>query len=80
MKAYWAEFVGTYMLVFAGCGAIVVEALTGAMGSWYQSFLFEMILPFILMLLIYSSAVHGKAIKSFAVLAGLFYRKIIEEH
>jgi len=157
MKRYWAELVGTYILVFAGCGAIVVESLTGAMGhvgialvfgfvvtaviytfghvsgahlnpavtisftlsheltmkdafyyilsqiigallavgtlvllfleehkgiqelayygatlprgSWYQSFVFELILTFILMLVIYGSAVHGKAIKSFAGLA-----------
>lgn len=157
MKAYWAEFVGTYILVFSGCGAIVVESLTGAMGhvgvalvfgfvvtaiiytfghvsgahlnpavtlsftfnkelapkealyyicgqiigaifailtlmllfleeaksvqelayygatlprgSWYQSFLFEVILTFILMLVIYGSAIHGKAIKSFAGIA-----------
>ena len=152
-----AEFIGTYILVFAGCGAIVVETLTGTLGhigialtfgfivsaliytfghisgahfnpavtisfalfdefnkkdvlayivaqingailacitlyvlfieenksakelsyygstipsgSWYQSFIFEIILTFILMLIIYGSAVHGKAIKSFAGLA-----------
>ncbi len=157
MKRYWAELVGTYILVFAGCGAIVVESLTGAMGhigialvfglvvtaviytfghvsgahinpavtisftftkeltvkeafnyilfqligailavltllllfleeaksakalayygatlprgSWYQSFVFEFILTFILMLVIYGSAIHGKAIKSFAGIA-----------
>ncbi len=157
MKRYWAELVGTYILVFAGCGAIVVESLTGTMGhvgialvfgfvvtaiiytfghvsgahinpavtisftftkeltvkealnyilfqligaifavvtlallfleeaksakalayygatlprgSWYQSFIFELILTFILMLVIYGSAVHGKAIKSFAGIA-----------
>jgi len=157
MKSFWAELVGTYILVFAGCGAIVVESLTGAMGhvgialvfgfvvsaiiytfghvsgahlnpavtisftvsheltpkealtyiiaqiaggilailtlallfleeqkniqelayygatlprgSWYQSFVFELILTFILMLVIYGSAVHGKAVKSFAGLA-----------
>lgn len=157
MKRYFAELVGTYILVFAGCGAIVVESLTGAMGhvgialvfglvvtaiiytfghvsgahlnpavtisftstgelgikdalyyilsqitggilailslallfleeaksakslayygstlprgSWYQSFGFELVLTFILMLVIYGSAVHGKAIKSFAGIA-----------
>ena len=149
-----SEFIGTFILVFAGCGAIVVESLTGSLGhvgvaltfgfvvtaliytfghisgahfnpavtisfalmkefdkqkvlpyiisqisgaiiaclfllvlfleepnsakelayygttlprgSWYQSFGFEVILTFILMLVIYGSAVHGKAIKSFA--------------
>ena len=152
-----AEFIGTYILVFAGTGAIVVEMLTGAMGhvgialtfglvvivliyafghisgahfnpavsiafvvmgefdkkelisyilaqvlgailasltlyflfiveiksivdvaylgatlprgSVWQSFIFEFILTFILMLIIASSAVHAKAVKSFAGLA-----------
>ena len=152
-----AEFTGTYILVFAGCGAIIVDALTGSLGhtgialtfgftvtaliytfghisgahfnpavtisfvafkefnkkdllsyiaaqvsgavlasftlfvlfieeikspsqlafygatlprgSVYQSFLFEIILTFILMFVIYGSAVHGKAVKSFAGLA-----------
>jgi aquaporin Z len=157
MKAYWAELIGTYILVFAGCGAIVVESLTQSIGhvgialvfgfvvtaiiytfghvsgahlnpavtlsfafnkeiapkeaifyilsqiigailailtlmllfieesksvqelsyygatlprgTAYQSFIFELILTFILMLVIYGSAVHGKAIKSFAGIA-----------
>jgi len=38
-------------------------------GSQIQSFILEFILTFILMLVIYGSAVHGKAIKSFAGLA-----------
>ena len=38
-------------------------------GSWWQSFLFEFILTFILMLIISSSAVHAKAVKSFAGVA-----------
>ena len=152
-----AEFIGTYILVFAGTGAIITEKLTGAMGhvgialtfglvvtaliyafghisgahfnpavsvaftvmkefekkelllyivaqtfgaifasltlyllfmeniknvadvgylgatlphgSWIQSFVFEFILTFILMLIISSSAVHAKAVKSFAGIA-----------
>ena len=156
-KKLVSEFIGTFILVFAGCGAIVVETLTGSLGhlgialtfgfvvsaliytfghisgahfnpavtisfafmkefdkkdvisyilaqilgailaclllmilfleeaksakelayygatipsgTWYQSFGFEFILTFILMLVIYGSAVHGKAIKSFAGLA-----------
>ncbi len=156
-KRLVAEFLGTFVLVFAGCGAIVVESLTGSLGhvgialtfglvvtaliytfghisgahfnpavtisfalmnefskkdvlryiisqlggailaclvlmllffeeaktakelayygatlprgSWYQSFGFELILTFILMLVIYGSAVHGKATKSFAGIA-----------
>ena len=38
-------------------------------GPLWQSFVFETILSFILMLVIYGSAVHGKAIKSFAGIA-----------
>jgi aquaporin Z len=152
-----AELIGTYILVFAGTGAVVVDMLTGAMGhvgialtfglvvtaliyafghisgahfnpavsiafvvmdefdkrelmvyivaqlmgailasitlyflfiveiknmedvaylgatlprgSWWQSFVFEFILTFILMLVISSSAVHAKAVKSFAGIA-----------
>ena len=37
--------------------------------SWQQSFIFEFILTFILMMVILGSAVHGKAFKSFAGLA-----------
>lgn len=152
-----AEFIATFIMIFAGCGAIVIETLTGALGhagvaltwgfvvvsliytfghisgahmnpavsiaftvmgefekkelpfyiiaqvlgaclaafvlyalfigevknmselaylgatlprgSQTQSFIMEFILTFILMLVICGSAVHGKAIKSFAGLA-----------
>ncbi len=154
---FTAEFIGTFIMVFAGCGAIVVQTLTGALGhagvaltwgfvivsliytfghisgahfnpavsiaftvmkefdkrdlpfyilaqvlgsifaafvlylmfigevkdvselaylgytlhrgSQMQAFIMEFILTFILMLVICGSAVHGKAIKSFAGLA-----------
>jgi aquaporin Z len=156
-RRYAVEFMATFIMVFAGCGAIVVETLTGALGHsgvahtwgfvvvaliytfghvsgahmnpavsitftvmgefdkkdlpWYiiaqilgacfaafmlylifleeaksmkelaylgytlhrgselQLFIMEFILTFILMLVICGSAVHGKAIKSFAGLA-----------
>jgi aquaporin Z len=156
-KKYTVEFIATFILVFAGCGAIVIDILTGAIGhigialtfgfvvsaliytfghisgahmnpavtlsfslmgefdkrdiagyllaqvlgailaclvlyllfleesksvsqlaylgatlprgSQTQSFILEFILTFILMLVICGSAVHGKAIKSFAGLA-----------
>jgi aquaporin Z len=28
MKKYWAEFIGTYILVFVGCGAIIINSVT----------------------------------------------------
>ncbi len=31
-RRYITEFIATFILIFAGCGAIVVETLTGAMG------------------------------------------------
>ena len=30
MKKYWAEFLGTFMMVFAGTGAIVINDLYGS--------------------------------------------------
>ena len=30
MKKYWAEFLGTYMMVFAGTGAIIVNDIYGS--------------------------------------------------
>ncbi|MBM7651754.1 MIP/aquaporin family protein [Neobacillus cucumis] len=38
-------------------------------GSWEQSFLLEFILTFFLMMVIFGSAVHGKAVKDFAGIA-----------
>jgi len=31
-RKYTVEFIATFIMVFAGCGAIVIETLTGAMG------------------------------------------------
>ena len=33
MKKYWAEFLGTYILVFVGCGAIIINNISGAILS-----------------------------------------------
>ncbi|MGG3467259.1 aquaporin [Neobacillus pocheonensis] len=38
-------------------------------GTWSQSFILEFILTFFLMMVIFGSAVHGKAVKSFAGIA-----------
>ncbi|MBC8266234.1 MAG: aquaporin [Flavobacteriales bacterium] len=29
MRKYWAEFLGTYILVFVGCGAIIINDISG---------------------------------------------------
>ncbi|MBW5445369.1 aquaporin [Cohnella sp. CFH 77786] len=149
-KKLLSEFIGTYFLVFAGTGAVVIDSLTHALthvgvaatfglvvlamiyafghvsgahfnpavtigfwvrrdlpaaeallyvavqclaalsasgtlkllfgnvndlgatlprSSWGQSFVLEMILTFVLMMVILGSAVHGKAVKSFGGLA-----------
>ncbi len=33
MKKYWAEFLGTYILVFVGCGAIIINSVTNGVVS-----------------------------------------------
>jgi aquaporin NIP len=57
---------GTLFLLF---GNVANLGATIPRGSWSQSFLLEFILTFFLMMVILGSAVHGKAIKSFAGIA-----------
>lgn len=40
LKQLYAEFIGTFILVFAGTGAIVIDALTGAIGHVGIAFTF----------------------------------------
>ena len=61
-----------YLLLFENIDTMAQAAYLGATlpsGSVAQSFGFELILTFILMLVISASAVHGKAIKDFAGIA-----------
>ena len=61
-----------YLLLFENIDTMAQAAYLGATlpsGSVVQSFGFELILTFILMLVISASAVHGKAIKDFAGIA-----------
>ena len=61
-----------YWLMFENIASLEQVHYLGATlpnGSIGQSFVFELILTFILMLVISASAVHGKAIKDFAGLA-----------
>ena len=50
-------------------GNVATLGATLPSGSWSQSFLLEFILTFFLMMVIFGSAVHGKAVKSFAAIA-----------
>ena len=53
-----AEAVGTFALVFAGTGAIVVNDLSG--GSISQSFALEVVLSFLLMFVILGVSTGAK--------------------
>ncbi|WP_026575498.1 aquaporin [Bacillus sp. UNC438CL73TsuS30] len=50
-------------------GNVATLGTTIPRGSWEQSFILELILTFFLMMVIFGSAVHGKAVKSFAGIA-----------
>ena len=50
-------------------GNVAALGTTLPRGSWEQSFILELILTFFLMMVIFGSAVHGKAVKSFAGIA-----------
>ena len=50
-------------------GNVATLGTTLPRGSWSQSFILEFILTFFLMMVIFGSAVHGKAVKSFAGIA-----------
>jgi aquaporin NIP len=54
---------GTLLLLF---GDVAHLGATMPRGSWKQSFILEFLLTFVLMMVIFGSAVHGKATKSFA--------------
>ncbi|MBT2733484.1 MIP/aquaporin family protein [Bacillus sp. ISL-7] len=55
--------------LFSLFGNIASLGTTLPRGSWGQSFILEFILTFFLMMVIFGSAVHGKAVKSFAGIA-----------
>ncbi|MGG1397521.1 aquaporin [Bacillus salipaludis] len=50
-------------------GNVATLGTTLPRGSWEQSFILELVLTFFLMMVIFGSAVHGKAVKSFAGIA-----------
>ncbi|MDC3030122.1 aquaporin, partial [Flavobacteriales bacterium] len=50
MKKYWAEFLGTFMMVFAGTGAIVINDLHGSVSHLGVSLTFGLVV----MVVIYS--------------------------
>ncbi|MGZ3901965.1 MAG: MIP/aquaporin family protein [Neobacillus sp.] len=55
--------------LFCLFGNVASLGATLPRGSWSQSFVLEFILTFFLMMVIFGSAVHGKAVKSFAGIA-----------
>lgn len=55
--------------LFGLFGNVASLGATLPRGSWEQSFLLEFILTFFLMMVILGSAIHGKAVKSFAGVA-----------
>jgi aquaporin Z len=57
-KEFVSEFLGTYILVFAGCGAIVIESITGSMGHVGIAFTFGAIVSVLIYSLGHISGAH----------------------
>lgn len=57
-KKYIAEFIGTFALVFAGAGAVVVNAQTGALGNVGIAFVFGFIVAAMIYALGHISGAH----------------------
>src|ERR1700758_5833675 len=57
-RALAAEALGTFALVFAGCGAIVVDAKTGALGHIGVAFTFGLVIMVMIYALGHISGAH----------------------
>jgi aquaporin NIP len=61
-----AEFVGTFALVFAGCGAVMVDAKTGALGHVGVAFSFGLVIMVMIYAVGHISGAHFNAAVTFA--------------
>lgn len=57
-KKYIAEFIGTFALVFAGAGAVVVNAQTGALGNTGIAFVFGFVIAAMIYAIGHISGAH----------------------
>ncbi len=57
-KKYIAEFIGTFVLVFAGTGAVVVNAQTGALGNTGIAFVFGFVVAAMIYAIGHISGAH----------------------
>jgi MIP family channel proteins len=65
-----AEVVGTFALVFAGCGAVMVDAKTGALGHVGVSFAFGLVIMVMVYAVGHVSGAHFNAAVTFAFALG----------
>src|SRR6478735_11123227 len=61
-----AEFVGTFALVFAGCGAIMVDSKTGALGHVGVAISFGLVIMAMIYAVGHVSGAHFNAAVTFA--------------
>ena len=66
MRSLLAEAIGTFALVFAGCGAIVVDAKTGALGHIGVAFTFGLVIMVMIYALGRISGAHFNPAVTFA--------------
>ena len=66
MRALVAEAIGTFALVFAGCGAIVVDAKTGALGHLGVALTFGLVIMVMIYALGHVSGAHFNPAVTFA--------------
>jgi MIP family channel proteins len=65
-----AEVVGTFALVFAGCGAVMVDAKTGALGHVGVAFAFGLVIMVMVYAVGHVSGAHFNAAVTFAFALG----------
>lgn len=70
MRALAAEFIGTFALVFAGCGAIAVNAETGALGHVGVAIAFGLVIAVMIYALGHISGAHFNPAVSVAFAVG----------